>query len=137
MSETGTVAVAIVCMDRRLHEPKADTYQQIQAILGVDHVYMLTGAGPEGKLLKRQGGHDDFIADTALIIEAKGATTVAICGHYDCAGHPVEDHQHDADVMEAANLLREALPDFKGAIVPLIARKAEPDHASTWIIVRA
>lgn len=137
MSETGTVALAVMCMDRRLHEPQAQAYQQLQKVLEADHIYMLTGAGPEGKLLRREAGYTDFVADLALIIRAKGATTVGICGHYDCAGHPVDDHMHDADVVSAATLLRESLPDFTGRIVPLIAKKARPEDTSTWTIVRA
>jgi carbonic anhydrase len=136
MSGNYTVAVAICCMDQRLHEPEAQSYRQLQAVLGVDRVYVLTGAGPEGKLLRRGEGYSDFVADTQLIINAKGATKVAVCGHYDCAGHPVEDHQHDTDVMNAVELLREAL-EFDGEIIPLIAKQSGDEAtASTWLIQR-
>lgn len=134
MSQERKVAVALVCMDKRLHTPEAELVPQLQKLLNVDDVYVLTTAGPAGRMLAA-GHHAQALSeDTQLIIDAKGASVVALCEHYDCAGHPVSDDQHDQDAARAAEHFKQQI-NFAGDVVPLVAKPGNETTAS-WQIVQ-
>lgn len=55
----------------------------------------------------------DVVLDKARVSSrAHGAATLVIAGHADCAGHPVPDDEHVADVVTAVRRTRAALPEF-------------------------
>lgn len=129
-----TIAVVLTCMDDRLHDPDAQIIQQLKKLLGVERVFVRTVAGPDGKIKQGGFGLDDIVADTQLIIDAKGASIVGVLPHCDCAGHPVSDEDHERDAIDAANVLLDAL-EFDGSVVPLIARQST-GVGPTWVIER-
>ena len=132
----GKVAVAVCCMDYRLHKPEVSLASQLEDVLGADAVYIYTCAGPEGKVIAGEDGFRDMVKDLQLIIDAKGASTIAICGHHDCAGHPVSDEDHELDSVRSAAVLSEHL-EFSGDVIPLIARKSgEGASVYEWHILR-
>ena len=136
MSEKNIPVFAITCVDNRLHEPSI--VPKLREILESDSVYLETMPGPEGCILGRQDDPQNYhlkalLSDLALLIEAKGISTVALIGHCDCAGHPVSDEQHKTDICTAATKLHTELPESI-TIIPLLAHP--PEQAGPWQIER-
>lgn len=83
-------AAAVNCIDGRTQEP---VIHFIKAKYNVKFIDMITEAGPI-KELSRQGG--SAIADSIknridISIEKHCTKLVAVVGHYDCAGNPVDE----------------------------------------------
>ncbi len=133
------VAVVITCMDCRLHHPDAQHYTQLCDLLGVDDCYIETEAGPDGAVMKE---HDSerwhgAVKNLVLIREAKKPDVFAFVAHYDCAGHPVSDAQHDQDVQTAARGLSDALFAEPHKVTPIIAYpNPDADATPTWLLKR-
>lgn len=134
----GKVGVVLACMDCRLHPEEQRFHSQLKETLGVDHLYVVTTAGPDGKILADDHHCRSHVENIMVAIEAKGAEIVGVVAHYDCAGHPVSNEQHEHDVVKAAEIFAGKLR-FDGPVVPLIAapegarwvvREASPERAA-------
>ncbi len=99
----GTFATAINCMDGRVQTPIADwvkIHQQVQ------YVDMITEAGVDGIMAKGNPAQHESIRQRLLVsVNAHGSGFVAIAGHQGCAGNPVSDSEHIADIKAAAALV--------------------------------
>lgn len=120
-------------MDYRLHEPSAELYRQLCEVLDVDRCYILTEAGPDGVVLYDADRYRGTIDNLRIIIEAKNPDVIGKLGHYDCAGHPVSDEQHDVDIVAAAEKLSKDLFEKSGGVIPLAAHPHN-ESGPTWRI---
>ncbi|MFH1101163.1 MAG: carbonic anhydrase [Methanobacteriota archaeon] len=81
---------AINCMDGRVQMPIIEWMKQKNHI---DFVDMITEPGPNKILAENKKSFDvDFIKKRVEIsVKKHGSTLIAIVGHYDCAGNPVNN----------------------------------------------
>jgi carbonic anhydrase-like protein len=115
------LAVAVTCSDWRLHQRKVDFNTRIGNAVGCGRVDMVVLPGPDGLLLaERAGEWAAAQAQTGLLAKAHHAVALAVVAHQRCAGHPVDDGQHEIDVAAAAKALKAAL-DFEGPAYALVA----------------
>jgi len=126
-----TIAVVMTCMDCRLHRPEAEHYRQLCELLEVDDCYIETEAGPDGAVIHDEERSAGAVKNLQIIEDAKNPKVMAICAHYDCAGHPVSDGEHDQDVVKAAEQLSKEVYGESGKVIPLIAYQNEGD-GPTW-----
>ncbi len=120
----GGVAVVVACVDCRHHRDGVTMIAQYKRLLDVEHVFLRTAAGPDGRILQRDHHFEAITDDVQLLIAEKSATVVAIVAHYECAGHDVSDLQHHEDVASAARLLKMELPESI-VVVPMIAKPTD------------
>jgi carbonic anhydrase len=81
-------ATAINCMDGRAQLP---VIEYLKNKLGVDHVDMITEAGPVRILAENADAVAlDSIRKRVLVsLEKHHSQAIAVVGHHDCAGNPV------------------------------------------------
>lgn len=96
MTQTGTFATAIACIDGRI---QASLAAWVREQSGADHVDMITWPG---------ANHALAISDVesirrAVDISAKAHASrlIVVAGHYDCAAHPVGELEHRNLVSQA------------------------------------
>ena len=135
MESKRRTAAVMTCMDYRLHEASAAQYSQLCEILNVDRCYIETEAGPDGAILNGGDRWKGAMRNLSIIDEAKHPDIFAIVAHYDCAGYPVSNEQHDHDVVAAAKKLSLELFGENGKVVPLVAYPSEGE-GPTWRIKR-
>ncbi|WP_085829601.1 carbonic anhydrase [Clostridium massiliodielmoense] len=96
----GTFAVAINCIDGRVQNA---VRKFIKDKYHVDYVDMVTEAGPD-KILA-EGKNEILIQSikdrVVLSVDKHEAKVIAVVGHFDCAGNPVDKEQHIKDIREA------------------------------------
>ncbi|WP_231272453.1 carbonic anhydrase [Clostridium botulinum] len=96
----GTFTVAISCMDGRIQNA---VRKFMKNKFHVDYVDMVTEAGPD-KILAE--GINEFLIQSIknrveLSIDSHEAKAIAVVGHFDCAGNPVDKEQHIKDIKES------------------------------------
>src|SRR5438477_5093032 len=99
MTENKKMGLALVCADGRLQQDCVHYNKQLQEALGVDLVDIVALPGPDG--LFKKGREIERKATTSwlkLLINAHHPVAIAIVGHYQCAGNPESDAEHDSDV---------------------------------------
>ncbi len=105
MPHEETFATAVNCMDGRAQEP---VRKWIQQRFGVFHVDMVTEAGPSGILAR--GEPEEIVRSifhrVDISIEKHGSRVVAVVGHHDCAGNPVDAHQQKQHIVESVRRIR-------------------------------
>jgi hypothetical protein len=115
------LGVAMTCSDWRLHQPGVKFLPRIGKAMGVGKVDLVALPGPDGLLLdQRSGEWQAAKGQVKLLADAHHAAAIAVVAHQKCAGHPVDDAQHDKDVAEAAKALKAAL-GFAGPAYALVA----------------
>jgi hypothetical protein len=115
------LGVAVACSDWRLHQGAVDFNHRIGEAMGVSRVDLVALPGPDGLLLDaRSGEWQAAKGQVKLLADAHHAEAIAVVAHQKCAGHPVDDAQHDKDVAEAAKVLKAAL-GFAGPAYALVA----------------
>lgn len=108
-SEGKKIGLALVCADGRLQQDCVHYNKQLAEALGVDLVDIIAVPGPDGLFKKaREVERKATIGWLRLLIGAHHPTAIAIVGHYQCAGNPATDEQHDLDVgITAANFKKD------------------------------
>ena len=100
---TGTFAAAINCIDGRTQHA---VIAWMVRNLGVQYVDLITEPGPEKMLTQ---GTPDQIEDikrkVAVSVNAHHSPVVALAAHHDCAGNPVADADHQAQVRQGAQVI--------------------------------
>jgi hypothetical protein len=110
------LAVALTCADWRLHQRKVDMNARLAAKLGVEGVDLIAVPGPDGLLKpERQSEWLTAVAQIKLLIGAHAPVVVVVLAHQRCAGHPVSDAEHAADVAATAKALK-AATGFAGPV---------------------
>ena len=115
------VAIALTCVDWRIHHPRAGLYRQLCRALGVDGVFMDAVPGPDGVL--NQGREADWAAVarwTKLLTDTRAPHSLAVVAHQNCIAHAVSDEQHEADVRRVAETLKGELA-FAGPMLAFVA----------------
>jgi hypothetical protein len=99
----GTFATAINCMDGRVQTPVADWVKIHQH---VEYVDMITEAGADGLMARGTQAQLESIKQRVLIsVNTHHSGFVAVSGHFGCAGNPVDESQHIADIKAALGVL--------------------------------
>jgi len=98
-------ATAINCMDGRVQLPVTEF---LKNKYGVDYVDMITEPGPNGILaVNRDKAAIDSIKRRVDISTGKhGSKHIAIVGHHDCAGNPVDKATHRAHIRSAIKTVK-------------------------------
>jgi hypothetical protein len=95
--------------------------QRLKKLMRVDGVDLVALPGPDGLTKEeRASEYKTAIQQAALLIGAHNAQALAIVAHQRCAGHPVDDHQHEHDVAATAKALANELK-FSGPVWPIVA----------------
>lgn len=97
--EKGKFVTVINCMDGRVQRPVSDwMIKKFDA----DYVDTITEPGPDRILAIRSPSMINSIKRRVLVsVKKHGSKVVAIIGHYDCAGNPVDDATHFSHVRAA------------------------------------
>jgi len=111
----------LTCADWRLHQRKVDLNARLARRLGVGGIDLIAVPGPDGLVKpERQSEWQTAVAQIKLLIGAHHPQVVAVVAHQRCAGHPVTDGEHDADVVATAEALKQET-GFSGPVRALIA----------------
>jgi len=115
------LAVALTCVDWRLHHRNVRLNARLAKMLRVHGVDVLTVPGPDGLLKpERQAEWQIIVAQVKLLIAIHKPVKLVVLGHQRCAGHPVPDWDHDTDVAKTAKALK-AEADFAGPVRAVVA----------------
>ena len=89
MSGHGSFATAINCMDGRVQMP---ANEWIKKRLKVDYVDVITEPGPNKILADNKDATtvNSIKQRVAISVNKHGSKYIAVLGHYDCAGNPVD-----------------------------------------------
>ncbi len=107
MPHPGRFAVAVTCIDGRIQAAVADAVRRTS---DVEYVDMVTVPGVDGALREPGPAREHVRSAVGVSVEAHDSAVVVVAGHTDCAGHPVDDEEHAADVGAAAEWLRGEFP---------------------------
>jgi len=115
------LAVVLTCADWRLHQHKVGLNARLAKRLGVTGVDLIAVPGPDGLIKpERQSEWQTAVTQIKLLIGAHTPVAVAVVAHQRCAGHPVTDGDHDADVVATAKALKQAT-GFAGPVHAVVA----------------
>jgi hypothetical protein len=90
---------AINCIDGRTHEVVIDHMKHSYDVDGID---MVTLPGADGVFNKEKREEISLTRKAvAISIEKHGSRVIAVVGHHDCAGNPVDREQHYAHIRKA------------------------------------
>lgn len=100
------IATAINCMDGRVQVPVIDF---IKAKYGAEIVDMITKPGAD--LVVSESEDDDHFITTLrqkldISIDKRGSKLVAVVGHHDCTGNPVDEATHVEQIKSAVERVR-------------------------------
>ncbi|MET3683334.1 hypothetical protein ABID56_001429 [Alkalibacillus flavidus] len=100
----GTFATAINCMDGRTQEP---VIQWMKQQYNVDYVDQINEAGPNKALLQGDAKMIESIKQKLSISnQGHGSQALAIVGHHDCAGNPVDKPEKVEQIKQGVALVR-------------------------------
>jgi hypothetical protein len=96
---------AINCMDGRTQIP---IIKWMKHEYKADYVDMITEPGPIKLLSEKQNCIDSksIKKRVEISINVHGSKNVAIIGHYDCAGNPVDKETQIKQIKEAADVIK-------------------------------
>jgi Putative carbonic anhydrase len=115
------LAVALTCADWRLHLRKVDLNDRLAKLVGVEGVDLIAVPGPDGLIKpERRSEWQVAVGQIKLLIVAHAPKTLVVLAHQRCAGHPVSDEEHDADVAATAKALKSET-GFGGAVRAVVA----------------
>lgn len=99
----GTFATALNCIDGRAQLAVNEWMRQKY---DVDFVDTITGPGMD----KIVNADDEILAPykkaTEISVTKHGSKTIAVVGHYDCAGNPVSDEEHKNHIRQAVEKIK-------------------------------
>ncbi|WP_347861609.1 carbonic anhydrase [Salimicrobium sp. PL1-032A] len=96
-------ATAINCMDGRVQLP---IIHWMKENYGVEYIDMITEAGPNRVLLQGSSNQLDEIKNKVLVsTEKHDSKVIAIAGHHDCAGNPVDRSQKEKEIKRSVELV--------------------------------
>lgn len=116
--------IVLECVERRTKNVRL--LEKIEETFGFDG-YLQTAPGIDGKLVHGSEAERSVLRDwIGLLVEHKDPACIVLVGHCDCAGHPVSNEQHEADVRAGVEVL-EAWFD-----VPVYGLLAEHERDDAW-----
>lgn len=105
----GTFATALNCMDGRTQDPVS---KYAMERFGVKFVDTITEAGIDGLLpamVKEREIYKATQRKVLISVNNHGSQGIVVAGHEDCAGNPVEEEKHIADVRKSVEIVREMI----------------------------
>jgi len=95
-------ATAINCMDGRVQIP---VIEWMREKYGVKYIDMITEAGPNKILSEKQDMSliESIKRRVEISVNKHGSELIAIVGHYDCAGNPVERERQLQHILSSMN----------------------------------
>jgi hypothetical protein len=98
-----TFAVAVSCIDGRVHQPVIDW---VRTTVGVDRVDLVTEPGPDAALAECPTPRCATVRERLDVsLRAHAPRAVVIAGHDDCAANPVDRSTHRRQIADAAREL--------------------------------
>ena len=94
----GKFATAINCMDDRTQIPVIEFLKEKYGVAYVDDV---TEAGPDRILDSRSHIVDSIKERVTLSVKKHDSHLIAVVGHHDCAGNPVDKEVHFRNIRDA------------------------------------
>ena len=108
---SGNVAILISCSDRRLAGtvPRVKNHLLKTYPLRSDSIYRIKVPGPDGRCVGKLGETQMHVLrkDIELLVERGKPSVIVIVGHLECAGHPVEEDEHRADITSAVGQIHD------------------------------
>ena len=100
-----TFVTAINCMDGRVQEPIINWMKQHH---NADYIDMITEPGPNKDLAKNQTStiNQSIKKRIDISVNKHGSHLIAIIGHYDCAGNPVDQETQVKQIKDSINTLK-------------------------------
>lgn len=98
----------INCMDGRAQLP---VINWIQKDCSAEYVDMITEAGADGYPVKQNPIPDAVLNKIKIFVQKHGSDRIFIVGHYDCAGHPVNEETHRKDIITSVDKIKKPFPD--------------------------
>lgn len=100
---------AVSCMDGRIQLP---VNAFLRERFSASYVDTVTEAGPVLYLaVRRESVETEAILRRVRIsVEKHGSRGIAVVGHYDCAGHPVDEMEQRRHIRLAAEFVAEEFP---------------------------
>ena len=100
-----TFATAINCMDGRTQLPVID---YVSRRFAVDYVDSITEPGPDGVLSQTvdEATIDSIRRRVEISVREHGSKHIAVVGHHDCAGNPVEERVHFEQIKKSVESVR-------------------------------
>jgi hypothetical protein len=71
---------------------------------------MITEAGTDGYLVKHDPIPDNILNKIKISVQKHGSDRIFIVGHYDCAGHPVDEKKDREDILAPVDKVKKASP---------------------------
>ena len=97
----GKFATSVTCMDGRIQIPITNW---IKEKFSVDYVDTITEPGIDKKVSENLD-LDSVKAKVGISINAHKSSLIVVSGHYDCAGNPVSDEQHIAQIKKGVEVI--------------------------------
>ncbi len=97
----GKFATSVSCMDGRIQIPLA---KWIKDNYSVDFVDVITEPGIDKKISETPL-LNSIKTKVEISINAHKSELIVISGHYDCAGNPVSDDEHIAQIKNGVDLI--------------------------------
>ena len=98
-------ATAINCMDGRVQTP---VIEWLKKEYRVDYIDMITEPGPNRILEENKNKVllESIKKRVEISVNKHGSKLIAIAGHYDCAGNPVEKNIQIKQILSAINTIK-------------------------------
>lgn len=97
----GKFATSISCMDGRIQIPLANWIKENHS---VDYVDAITEPGVDKKVAENSD-LESIKTKVAISINAHKSRLVVVSGHYDCAGNPVSNEEHYAQIKKSVDVI--------------------------------
>lgn len=99
----GRFATAINCIDGRTQRPVSEW---IRIQFSVDYVDTITQPGPEAALTRGPANAIEVMRqNVGVSVQAHQSRLLAVAAHHECAGNPVSDDEHKAQVRAACEVI--------------------------------
>ena len=99
----GKFATAINCIDGRTQRPVSEW---IRIQFAMDYVDTITQPGPEKALTQGPPAIIDMMRENVGVsVSAHQSRLIAIAAHHQCAGNPVSDEEHKAQIRAACQII--------------------------------
>ncbi|MEL7570182.1 MAG: carbonic anhydrase [Eubacteriaceae bacterium] len=108
----GKFATLITCMDGRVQDAGNEFMKKT---FNIDYVDVITEPGPN-KILSENNLKlivENTFKRVDVSVFSHGSDVIAVAGHYDCAGNPVNKETQDIQTANAAKLIKAKYPDKK------------------------
>jgi hypothetical protein len=97
----GKFATSVSCIDGRIQFPLA---KWIKENYSVDYVDAITEPGVDKKIVANSD-LESIKTKVGISINAHQSELIVISGHHDCAGNPVSDEEHIAQIKKGVEII--------------------------------